>query len=211
MPPEPPLPWMPPLGVPATLAPRLLVNGLASHGDRTLPFVAEGVDPAVDLRDDRALRLVAGRRLAPATTGSCCSAAGSRSAWARPWAAAWCCSPTPRTASSRRWRRRWSGCSVPSAKSWTTRRWSCPWGWPGSCCRSPGAHSWRVFLEDTADTSGHWPAARAPLPGRRWRCSPGRRSPNSTPRGGPVRPAARPAQGIVVGILLLLASAIPCS
>lgn len=46
------------------IAPRLLVNGLASHGDVTLPFIGEGYDPAVDMTDDRSLRMTAGRRLA---------------------------------------------------------------------------------------------------------------------------------------------------
>lgn len=47
----------------ARLAPRLLVNGLASSGEITLPFVAEGIDPAVDMIDDHSLRIVEGRRL----------------------------------------------------------------------------------------------------------------------------------------------------
>lgn len=45
------------------IAPRLMVNGLASSGDITLPFIAEGIDPAVDMLDDRSLRIVQGRRL----------------------------------------------------------------------------------------------------------------------------------------------------
>jgi putative ABC transport system permease protein len=32
------------------VSPRLLINGLASHGDATVPFVAEGVEPQVDAR-----------------------------------------------------------------------------------------------------------------------------------------------------------------
>lgn len=51
------------LGLSAVLTPRLLVNGLASSGERSLPFVAQGVDPVRDLRDDRALKLIDGRRL----------------------------------------------------------------------------------------------------------------------------------------------------
>ena len=46
------------------IAPRIMVNGLASSGEITLPFIAEGIDPAVDMVDDRSLRIVAGRRLA---------------------------------------------------------------------------------------------------------------------------------------------------
>lgn len=47
----------------ARLAPRLLVNGLASSGEITLPFIAEGIDPGVDMIDDRSLRIAEGRRL----------------------------------------------------------------------------------------------------------------------------------------------------
>ncbi len=49
----------------ARLAPRLLINGLASHGDHTLPFMAEAIDPAVDMRDDSALNILQGERMQP--------------------------------------------------------------------------------------------------------------------------------------------------
>lgn len=45
------------------VAPRLLVNGLVSFGEVTLPFMSEGIDPAVDMVDDRSLRMEQGRRL----------------------------------------------------------------------------------------------------------------------------------------------------
>ncbi len=48
----------------ASLAPRLLLNGLVSHGEVTVPFMSEAIDPAVDMRDDSALQLLAGERLA---------------------------------------------------------------------------------------------------------------------------------------------------
>ncbi|MDI6749826.1 MAG: FtsX-like permease family protein [Rhodocyclaceae bacterium] len=44
--------------------PRLVLSGLVSHGDATLAFLGEGYAPGHDLVDDRALRIVAGRRLA---------------------------------------------------------------------------------------------------------------------------------------------------
>lgn len=49
----------------AELAPRLLVNGLVSRGEHTLPFMSEAIDPAVDMRDDSALEILAGERLQP--------------------------------------------------------------------------------------------------------------------------------------------------
>ncbi len=50
----------------STVSPRLLLNGLVSFGEQTLPFMSEGIDPARDMLDDRSLRIEQGRRLAPA-------------------------------------------------------------------------------------------------------------------------------------------------
>lgn len=50
----------------STISPRLLLNGLVSFGERTLPFMSEGIDPARDMLDDRSLRIELGRRLGPA-------------------------------------------------------------------------------------------------------------------------------------------------
>lgn len=47
----------------AAVAPRLLLNGLVSHGEVTVPFMSEAIDPAVDMRDDRALQILDGGRL----------------------------------------------------------------------------------------------------------------------------------------------------
>jgi len=47
----------------ARAAPRLLLSGLASHGEVTMPFVSEGIDAGLDMQDDRALRISDGRRL----------------------------------------------------------------------------------------------------------------------------------------------------
>ena len=48
----------------STVSPRLLLNGLVSFGELTLPFMSEGIDPARDMLDDRSLRIEHGRRLA---------------------------------------------------------------------------------------------------------------------------------------------------
>jgi putative ABC transport system permease protein len=47
------------------LAPRLMITGLVSRGDATVSFIGEGIDPAVDLKGDRALRILKGEKLAP--------------------------------------------------------------------------------------------------------------------------------------------------
>lgn len=49
----------------SVVAPRLLVNGLVSVGDATLPFLGEGVDPSRDLTDDKSISIQSGRRLQP--------------------------------------------------------------------------------------------------------------------------------------------------
>lgn len=45
--------------------PRLDLSGLISHGDATLSFVGEGFDPAHDLTGDRSLKIIQGHRLDP--------------------------------------------------------------------------------------------------------------------------------------------------
>lgn len=47
------------------VAPRLMVTGLISRGDATVSFIGEGIDPARDLKGDRALRILEGERLEP--------------------------------------------------------------------------------------------------------------------------------------------------
>lgn len=47
------------------VAPRLMITGLVSRGDATVSFIGEGVDPANDLKGDRALRILEGEKLAP--------------------------------------------------------------------------------------------------------------------------------------------------
>jgi len=48
-----------------SLAPRLMLTGLISRGEATVSFTGEGFDPAQDLTDDRALRILQGRKLEP--------------------------------------------------------------------------------------------------------------------------------------------------
>ncbi|WP_126445843.1 ABC transporter permease [Sulfuricystis multivorans] len=45
---------------------RLAFSGLLSKGETTLSFIGEGFNPATDLTGDRALRIIAGRKLTPA-------------------------------------------------------------------------------------------------------------------------------------------------
>lgn len=47
------------------VAPRLMITGLVSRGDATVSFIGEGIDPATDLKGDRALRILEGERLEP--------------------------------------------------------------------------------------------------------------------------------------------------
>ncbi|MHB1290744.1 MAG: ABC transporter permease [Sulfuricella sp.] len=48
------------------VAPRLAVTGLISHGETTIAFVADGVDPQKEVELSKALRIVKGRNLADA-------------------------------------------------------------------------------------------------------------------------------------------------
>ncbi len=165
MPPEPPL-AAEALGVPATLAPRLLVNGLASHGDRTLPFVAEGVDPAVALRDDRALRLVAGRRLVAGEDRQLLLGRGlAERLGADVGANVVLLTNTPDG--------QLSAVEAPVVGLFSAfseelddAALVLPLGLARQLLQVAGAHSWRVFLDDTTDTERALAQARAALAGQ---------------------------------------------
>ena len=49
------------------VAPRLAVTGLISHGETTIAFVADGVDPQKEEELSKALRIAGGRNIAGAT------------------------------------------------------------------------------------------------------------------------------------------------
>lgn len=53
-----------------SLAPRLMLAGLVSRGDATVSFTGEGIDPAIDLTDDRSLRILHGGKLVPSNRNS---------------------------------------------------------------------------------------------------------------------------------------------
>lgn len=48
-----------------SVAPRLMLTGLLSRGESTVSFIGEGVDPAHDLRSNRALSILQGEKLEP--------------------------------------------------------------------------------------------------------------------------------------------------
>lgn len=48
-----------------SVAPRLMLTGLLSRGESTVSFIGEGIDPANDLRSNRALSILQGEKLEP--------------------------------------------------------------------------------------------------------------------------------------------------
>jgi putative ABC transport system permease protein len=48
-----------------SVAPRLMLTGLLSRGESTVSFIGEGVDPAHDLKSNRALSILQGEKLEP--------------------------------------------------------------------------------------------------------------------------------------------------
>ena len=53
----------------AVVVPRLIVSGLVSHGDVTVPFAGEGVDPAIETRISKVLQVDGDRLTAAAPKG----------------------------------------------------------------------------------------------------------------------------------------------
>ena len=165
LPAEPPLTGED-LSVPARLAPRLMVNGLASHGDATVPFVAEGIDPAVDLRDDRALRLLAGRRLREGDERQFLVGRGLAQRLAvEPGATIVLLVNTPDGQLSAV-EAPVAGVFAAFSEEFDDAALIMPIAFARELLRVEGTHSWRVFLDDTDDTPAALAEVRARIGGR---------------------------------------------
>lgn len=165
MPAEPPLAAAA-LAPGATLAPRLILNGLASLGDVTLPFVAEGVDPAVDLRDDRALRLEAGERLAVGEREQVLLGRGLADRLAAGVGSTVVLLATTPDGQLSAVEAPVVGVFSAFSEELDEAALVMPIALARQLLRVEGAHSWRVFLGNTADTQRALDEARRLLSGR---------------------------------------------
>ncbi|PLW81503.1 ABC transporter permease [Kineobactrum sediminis] len=156
----------------AALAPRLLVNGLASFGEVTLPFMAEGIDPAVDMVDDRSLRMVEGRRLAAGDERQLVLGRGLASQLEVAVGDAIVLLANTPEGHLGAAEAEVVGIFSSFSKEFDDAALLMPIGLARSLVQVEGAHAWLVFLETTGATNALLPSVRDALPAAEFEVQP---------------------------------------
>ena len=140
------------------ITPRLMLAGLASRGETTVSFIAEGIDPARDQDGDRSLRILSGRSLAhglaPATLGEVMLGQGlARSLGASPGDRLVLLVNTPRGGMNAT-DAVVAGIFASVSRAYDDSALLLPISLARRLLRVDGAHVWRVTLDDTDNTDG---------------------------------------------------------
>ena len=134
------------------VAPRLAVTGLISHGETTVSFVADGVDPKKEAKLSKALRIMEGRNLADATAKEVILGRGlARNLDVKPGDTV----ALLVTASGRginAVEAKVAGLFVSANQAYDDAALRLPIGLAQSLLRVNGAHAWLVLLNDTERT-----------------------------------------------------------
>jgi putative ABC transport system permease protein len=148
----------------STVSPRLLLNGLVSFGEQTLPFMSEGIDPARDMLDDRSLRIEQGRRLAPADHHQVVLGEGlARQLEVVPGASVVLLVTTPEGQLGAA-EAEVVGVFSSFSQEFDDAALLLPLSLARELAQVDGAHAWLVFLQDTAMTDTALGPVRAALP-----------------------------------------------
>lgn len=148
----------------AKIAPRLLVNGLVSRKEVTLPFMGEGIDPALDMVDDRSLQMVFGRRLSATDIKHIVLGRGlARQLGVEVGERVVMLANTP-AGQLGAGEAEVVGVFRSISSEFDDAALFMPVALARSLVQVEGAHSWLVFLPDTADTDTAYPTLRAALP-----------------------------------------------
>lgn len=134
------------------VAPRLAVTGLISHGDTTIPFIADGVDPKKEARLSKALRIVEGSDLSDVNAQEVILGRGlARTLGIGPGAEI-ALLVTSSSGGINAVEARVSGLFVSANKAYDDAALRLPIGLAQTLLRAEGAHSWLVLLEETEQT-----------------------------------------------------------
>lgn len=134
------------------VAPRMAVTGLISHGDTTVSFIADGVDPKKEARLSKALRIVKGRDLSGANTQEVILGRGlARTLGVGPGATI-ALLATSSSGGINAVEARVSGLFVSANQAYDDAALRLPIGLAQTLLRAEGAHSWLVLLEETEQT-----------------------------------------------------------
>lgn len=146
------------------VAPRLAVTGLVSHGETTVAFVADGVDPQKEAELSKALRIAEGRNLADAAAKEVILGLGlARSLDVRPDATVALLATTA-GGGINAVEAKVVGIFVSTNQAYDDSALRLPIGLAQSLLRLDGAHVWLVLLDDTERTDDYLAQFRTRFP-----------------------------------------------
>ena len=146
------------------VAPRMAVTGLISHGDTTVSFIADGVDPKKEARLSKALRIVKGRDLSGANAQEVILGRGlARTLGVGPGATI-ALLATSSSGGINAVEARVSGLFVSANQAYDDAALRLPIGLAQTLLRAEGAHSWLVLLEETEQTDAFLEQFRTRFP-----------------------------------------------
>lgn len=145
-------------------APRLLVSGLVSHGETTVSFIADGVDPAKEAELSKAFRIVKGRNLAGAAKPEVVLGRGlARNLGVEPGATVALLSSTA-SGGINAVEAQVAGIFISANQAYDDSALRLPIGLAQSLLRADGAHMWLVLLEETGRTDAYLAQFRERFP-----------------------------------------------
>jgi putative ABC transport system permease protein len=134
------------------VAPRMAVTGLISHGDTTVAFIADGVDPEKEALLSKALRIVEGNDLSDANAKEVILGRGlARTLGIGPGETI-ALLATSASGGINAVEARVSGLFVSANQAYDDAALRLPIGLAQTLLRAEGAHSWLVLLEETERT-----------------------------------------------------------
>jgi len=146
------------------VAPRMAVTGLISHGDTTVSFIADGVDPKKEALLSKALRIVEGKDLSDANAQEVILGRGlARTLGIGPGATI-ALLATSSSGGINAVEARVSGLFVSANQAYDDAALRLPIGLAQTLLRAEGAHGWLVLLEETERTDQFLEQFRARFP-----------------------------------------------
>jgi putative ABC transport system permease protein len=134
------------------VAPRMAVNGLISHGDNTVSFLADGVDPKKEADLSKAFRIVAGKDLSSSSAQEVILGRGlARNLGVGPGATV-ALLATPSSGGVNAVEAKVAGLFITANQAYDDSALRLPIGLAESLLRVEGAHTWLVLLDDTERT-----------------------------------------------------------
>lgn len=148
------------------VAPRMAVTGLVSHGETTVSFIGDGVDPAKEARLSKALRIVEGRNLYGSNAQEVILGRGlARMLGVGPGATV-ALLVTTATGGINAVEARVSGLFVSANQAYDNTALRLPIGLSQTLLRARGAHTWLVLLDETEQTDHFLEQFRKRFPAR---------------------------------------------